>query len=212
MAFSQLLMFLPAAILVALTPGANNLLSMTNGMRLGFVAATISIFGRMAAFTLLIVLVALGLGALLEASEVAFTVIKWVGVAYLVYLGVSLWHSAGHDQSSNPHQASPERRALSYSQLARHEFFVAITNPKSLVVFTAFLPQFIDPTAGFASQLFFLGAIYLVIEYAAASCYALAGATIGRADVRPHRMRWIQRGMGGTMLGAAAMLAMSERK
>src|SRR5690242_11146040 len=89
----QWVVFLPAAVLVAASPGANNLLALTNGMRGGLAPAVAALAGRLAAFVIMILLVAAGLGALLAASEVAFTAIKWAGVAYLLWLGVRLWRS-----------------------------------------------------------------------------------------------------------------------
>jgi len=86
-------LFLPAAILVAASPGAGNFLALTNGLRGGLGLAVTALIGRFAAFALMIVMVMLGVGALLATSAVAFSVLKWAGVAYLVWLGLRLWRS-----------------------------------------------------------------------------------------------------------------------
>src|SRR3954452_12874585 len=158
-------MFLPPAALVAASPGANNLLAMTNGMRSGLAPGVAVLAGRLAAFSLMILLVAAGLGALLAASEAAFTAIKWAGVAYLIWLCVRLWRSGDLPAAADAGSA-PSRG------LATREFWVGLTNPKAMLLFTAFLPQFADPARALTGQLITLGAIYLAVEFAAASGYA----------------------------------------
>lgn len=206
MTLDQLALFLPAAALVAASPGANNLLSLTHGIRAGFGRTVASLGGRFAAFTLLIAAVAVGLGALLEASAVAFAIVKWVGVAYLVWLGIRLWRSReldlGHDE---------DREGTGVLALARREFVVALTNPKAALLFTAFLPQFVAPGTPFAPQLALLGALYIATEFVAACGYALAGATVRRVEITPARAVAINRTTGGMMLGAAALLATTKR-
>lgn len=91
MTLSQLSLFIPAAMLVALSPGANNLLAFANGSRQGVKLAIIALLGRCLAFVLMIGMVIVGLGALLEASELAFQIVKWAGVAYLSYLGMKMF-------------------------------------------------------------------------------------------------------------------------
>ncbi|WP_163507317.1 LysE family translocator [Fodinicola acaciae] len=88
MSWHSILVFPPAAVLVALTPGANNLLALSNGMRSGSRAAVGGLLGRLAAFAVLLTLAVAGLEALLAASRVAFEVVRWLGVGYLVYLGI----------------------------------------------------------------------------------------------------------------------------
>jgi threonine/homoserine/homoserine lactone efflux protein len=90
MTFEQILLFLPAAAVVAASPGANNLLAFANGSRHGLLPSVIALFERCLAFAFMIAIVIAGLGALLEASETAFYVIKWAGVVYLVYLGLTM--------------------------------------------------------------------------------------------------------------------------
>jgi len=99
MTLAQLLLFLPAAALVAASPGANNLLAFANGSRHGFLLAVVALLGRCSAFALLIAMVIGGLGALLEASEATFQAIKWGGVLYLIYLGIQMMRSKGDTQA-----------------------------------------------------------------------------------------------------------------
>lgn len=204
MTLAQLALFVPAALLVAASPGANNLLSLTHGIKAGFGRTVVSLAGRFSAFALMIAAVALGLGAILEASELAFSAIKWIGVAYLAYLGVKLWRAKELDVGGG--EASGTASAL-----ARREFTVALTNPKATLLFTAFLPQFVVPGTGFAGQLVLLGALYIALEFCAACGYALTGSVLRHFEMTPRRAVLINRTTGGMMLGAAALLATTRR-
>ena len=198
----QLLFFAPAAFIVAMTPGPSNFLGLSNGARLGLIPAWQALCGRIAAFAIMIAMVAVGLGAVLAASELAFSIIKWVGVAYLLYLGVRLLRSAGRTEVE-------EMRGSGW-QLARKEFLVAITNPKAVLIFTAFLPQFVERGLDPMTQLFWLGAVYLVAEWLAASVYILAGRLMHMASAGASRTRIMNRVSGGLMLAAAGLLASSR--
>ncbi len=200
------LAFLPAALLVAASPGANNLLALANGMRSGLAAASAALVGRLAAFATMIALVILGLGAVLAASEIAFAAIKWVGVAYLVWLGVGLWRS-----DDLPLASAPGTAPAPVTRLAVREFWVGLTNPKAVLLFTAFLPQFIDPAGPWAAQFLPLGLAYLAVEAAAASGYALAGSRIRALRLGAVGARRVKRCAGGMMLAAAAWLATAKR-
>ncbi len=201
-----LALFLPAAALVAASPGANNLLSLTHGIEVGLPLTVASLVGRFAAFALLIALVALGLGALLETSELTFRAVKWAGVAYLAWVGVRLWRSCEIAPIAVDGGAGASALVL-----ARREFLVAITNPKAMLLFTAFLPQFAVPGEPFAPQLAALGALYIAVELVAACGYAALGASVRRIEITPFRARLINRTTGVMMLGAAALLATTKR-
>jgi threonine/homoserine/homoserine lactone efflux protein len=132
--------FVAAAVLLCLSPGANNLMALTNGLRYGVVASLVAVGGRLAAFAVMIAIAAVGLGAVLAASELAFQVVKWAGVAYLVYLGIRALRAPAAT-ALDPAVAA---KAQSLSALARKEFLVAIGNPKAILIFTAVFPQFLE--------------------------------------------------------------------
>ncbi|WP_119166183.1 LysE family translocator [Algihabitans albus] len=213
MTWDQLLLFLPAAALVAASPGANNLLSLVNGARAGLRATVFSLLGRLTAFAILIAAVAMGLGAVLAASELAFVIVKWLGVAYLTYLGLKLWTSRQLDLGETEVEASQGgiRTPGRTWNLARKEFLVAMTNPKAILLFTAFLPQFVVPEAPASTQLLWLGALYIPVEFCAACLYATAGSSVRRLRLTAARLRLLNRVAGGMMLAAAALLASSRR-
>lgn len=208
MTLAQILLFLPAAAIVAASPGANNLLAFANGSRQGFLAAAIALLGRCLAFTLMIAVVIAGLGAVLEASETAFQVVKWAGVLYLAYLGVTMM--IGSDDGGRAGGTVAMRGACA---LARREFMVAMTNPKAVLLFTAFVPQFVTPggESSFTVQMIVLGAIYIAVECVAAMGWALAGHLVRSLQPSAERMLLINRATGALMLGAAAMMAGTRR-
>lgn len=196
----QFLLFLPAAVLVAMSPGAGNFLAFHHGLHWGWRRAVRALLGRCAAFAVMMAAVVIGLGVLLAASAVAFTILKWAGVAYLLFLAVRLWHS-------DLVPAVRERAAGRAASLARREFVVAITNPKAMLLFTAFLPQFARSGRPAATDLAILGGAYILVEFAAASGYAFAGSRVGALRLAPGGARVINRISASCMAAAAGWLA-----
>lgn len=206
LSLAHLAFFVPAAVLVAATPGANNMLSLVNGIRAGAGRTMLSLFGRMAAFALLLAGVSLGLGTLFETSALIFGVVKWAGVAYLAWMAIGMIRR-GSLGLAEAQQAAPRSTA----RMARHEFLVAIGNPKAILLFTAFLPQFVLSGADFAAQLWALGLVYLTIEFTVASLYAATGARMGRIVTTPGREILAARISGVILLAMAGLLATARR-
>ncbi|AZZ99135.1 LysE family translocator [Pseudoalteromonas sp. R3] len=191
----QLLLFIPACFALNMAPGPNNLLSMNNARCYGFRTAVIAGGGRIAAFAIMIALVASGLAVVLYASETLFFTIKVAGAAYLLWLAIALWRS----------EASPLAEVgLSKSRLGlvRQEFLLAAGNPKAILIFTAFLPQFVDSKGSVREQLFSLGCTFLVLELCAISIYALFGLYLRQWFSKPHMVKRFNR-------ACAAFLAVS---
>ncbi|MEV4149026.1 LysE family translocator [Amycolatopsis sp. NPDC049691] len=205
---SWLLVFFGASVLIALTPGANNLLGLHHGMTHGVRRGLAGLAGRLAAFTLLITAVAAGLGQLLAASETALTIIKWAGAAYLLYLGLRLLWSTFRGKTDVPES---DTRPASAWRVTCKEFGVAITNPKAILIFTAFVPQFIDAGHGpFPAQIALLGAVYLLAEFLAGSVYVGAGACLKTIKLTRRTRRNVDRGTGVVLVGLAGVLATSN--
>ncbi|MEV6645207.1 LysE family translocator [Amycolatopsis sp. NPDC051371] len=204
-----LLVFFGASVLIALTPGANNLLGLHHGMTHGVRRGLAGLAGRLTAFTLLITAVAAGLGQLLAASETALTIIKWAGAAYLLYLGVRiLWSTIRHKDDETG--TAPKAEPATAWRVARKEFGVAITNPKAILIFTAFVPQFIDAGHGpFSAQIALLGAVYLLAEFLAGSVYVGVGAAVKSIELTRRARRNVDRGTGVVLVGLAGVLATS---
>jgi threonine/homoserine/homoserine lactone efflux protein len=207
MSLSTYLLFLPACFAINMAFGPNNLLSVTNGARHGVSPAVIAASGRLVAFALMIAVAGLGMGAVLVASELAFDVIKYIGAAYLVWIGIRLLRAPAPeaDMPSRDAAAAPSLRAL-----ARQEFTVAAGNPKAILVFTAFFPQFVVPGA-YASSYVLLGVTFLVFELVAIALYALLGARMRRLANGSRAMRWFNKVSGSMMVGFGLLLALTRR-
>ncbi|MEG3692033.1 LysE family translocator [Vibrio coralliirubri] len=164
----KLLLFIPACFALNMTPGPNNLLSMNNARCYGFHAAFVAGLGRILAFSGMIALAASGLAVVLYTSETLFFLIKLFGAMYLLWIAFNLWRS----------QASPVadiERNKNWFGLVKQEFALAAGNPKAILIFTAFLPQFVDVSANVNTQFFVLGSTFLVLEMLAISIYAAFG-------------------------------------
>ncbi|TKE88658.1 LysE family translocator [Vibrio sp. F12] len=164
----KLLLFIPACFALNMTPGPNNLLSMNNARCYGFQAALVAGLGRILAFSGMIALAASGLAVVLYTSETLFFLIKLFGAMYLLWIAFNLWRS----------QASPVadiERNKNWFGLVKQEFALAAGNPKAILIFTAFLPQFVDVSANVNTQFFVLGSTFLVLEMLAISIYAAFG-------------------------------------
>ena len=207
MSFESWLVFVVAAMLISLSPGANNLLALTNGLRFGAGRSLAAVGGRIGAFAVMIVIAALGLGAVLAASELAFQVIKWAGVAYLVYLGLRALTAP----AAAPNDPGGMARAhQSVAVMARREFLVALGNPKAILVFTAVFPQFVVPGEPALPQFLVIGLTFLGTEVLAAFAYVLSGKVF--APLLRDRAALVNRITGGLLLAAAGLLASASRR
>ena len=179
MALDTWLIYLVAAIGLSLSPGPNGLLALTHGALHGRRKTLWTIFGGSVGFAALIALSMFGIGALLQASLVWLTVLKWVGGAYLVWLGVQVWRSP--PIGVELHVDGGERRGWS---LFRQGLLSAATNPKGILFFAAFLPQFIDPARSLWLQFAIMAGTFAGIEVVTE--FVIASTA--------HRIRpWLQR-------------------
>jgi threonine/homoserine/homoserine lactone efflux protein len=206
MSFETLLIFIPACFALNMAPGPNNLLSVANAARYGFWTASVAGVGRLVAFAGMIALAATGLAYVLQASEYLFHAIKVVGAAYLFYLAFQLW-SATPGQSRGAVTFSPQGPL----SLAGQEFFVALGNPKAILIFTAFLPQFIDLKLPTAPQFATLGALFLVLEWMAVAAYAFFGSRLHGSLSHPRRLR-VFNCLCGVLLGISGIGLLFARR
>jgi threonine/homoserine/homoserine lactone efflux protein len=208
--------FVPAALGISLIPGANQLLGMRNAYRVGATTALIAVGGRLLAFTMMITLVAFGLGAVLIQSEQAFIFIKWAGVGFLFYLGIQALRRSWRPRAevlpevAGTTVAVPEG-SRTLRVLAFEEFLVAATNPKAVLLFAALLPQFVSGPGPITLGLLAAGAGYLLIEALVAGLYALVGARLGRKAKSDRTERLMDRTIGICLVGFAAALGVSQR-
>jgi threonine/homoserine/homoserine lactone efflux protein len=207
MSFETWIVYLAAAVGLSLTPGPNGLLALTHGARFGAARASFTVLGGVTGFLVLIAASLAGLGALLAASEQAFTVAKWLGAAYLVWLGMRLWNAPPPSVEAAREAADHADRRR--SRLFAQGFLVAVSNPKALVFFAAFLPQFMLPHASYWLQLAVLGGTFVVVEF----LYELmvAGFAQRLAPWLARHGRWFNRVTGCTFVGIGALLATARR-
>ena len=201
------LLYLVASVGLSLTPGPNGLLALTQGACFGLRRSVGTVLGGAAGFLLLIAASLAGLGALLAASEQAFTVAKWIGAAYLVYLGIKVWRSPAAIVAVGPGAA--DAGGARPSDLFRQGFLVAVSNPKALVFFAAFLPQFIVPGLPYWLQLAVLGGTFVVVEILYE--LMLAGLAQRIAPWLTRHGRLFNRIAGGTFVGMGVVLAGAHR-
>ena len=205
----SLLAFAAASAILIAIPGPSVLFVISRSLAHGRVGGLLSVVGNTAGVGVQIIAVALGVGALLAASEVAFTIVKFVGAAYLVYLGIQTIRHRKEKGSAEKEQPRRSTRRLLLESLV-----VGITNPKVAVFMVAVLPQFVDYSAGSVPlQLLTLGGTFLLIGLVFDGTWALAAGSgrdwFARSPKRVERLR----ATGGVMMiGLGGVLAASGVK
>lgn len=203
---TTLLLFALVALVTIATPGPTVLLALTNGTRYGVRRSLPGMLGAVVSDFVLVGAVALGLGALLAASEFWFSVLKWVGAAYLAWLGLRLLRSrGGFDAPQDAGAAGRGSRAIFMKS-----FMVAVTNPKGYLFCSALLPQFIDPGAAQAPQYVALALVFAGMDFSVMLAYAFIGARAVRL-LKASAIKWIDRVCGGALLALAGSLAFYRR-
>ncbi|HZU40956.1 MAG TPA: LysE family translocator [Solirubrobacteraceae bacterium] len=211
LATSRLLPFLVTVYVLILIPGPSVLFVISRGVALGRRAALATVLGNTSGLVLQLALVVVGLGSILASSETAYTVIKLIGAAYLIILGLR----SIRDRRQLAAALSLERTApRPLATIVREGFIVGATNPKGLLIFTAVLPQFVDRSLGHPTlQLATLGLLCAVIAVISDGCWALASGTarawLGRS---PRRLESMSVAGGVTMALLGVGLAISGRR
>lgn len=208
MTLDTLLLYLAASIVLAITPGPTMLLALSNGIAGGMRAAVWGIVGASVGAAILITVVALGLGSLLAASEWLFNALRVAGVAYLVWLGIKMWRNQPVDIRAA--LAASPADVLSGRIAFLRSLTVALSNPKTLLFFAAFLPQFIDTASPQGPQYLVLGAVFIGIDTCIMLGYAAAGTQAVRWLSR-RGLRMLNRGCAAGMWLLAATLALWRR-
>lgn len=195
-----------ATIILSLSPGPGVFSSISSGLHHGFRLGLWNGVGMQAANMILVGIVSLGLGAILLASETLFALVKWLGVAYLVYLGVVTWRAPARGFQDNPHDEAQTAR-----DVFLRGFFVNITNPKGIIFFAAILPQFIDVARPQLQQYAILAATTFAVDLVVMMGYTALAAKVLRLMRDPGQLRWVNRGLGGAFVAAGVALASFRR-
>jgi threonine/homoserine/homoserine lactone efflux protein len=207
MSLEHWLAFAAATTILLIIPGPTVLLIASYALGHGRRAASASVAGvALGDFTSMTGSM-LGLGVILAASAMLFTALQWAGACYLVYLGIRLWRAPVADPGAGP-AAAPETGSR---RIFLHLYAVTALNPKGIVFFVAFLPQFLDTTAPILPQLAIFEATFLTLAAVNASVYALMATAARRTIRRPAVQRAVTR-VGGSLLMGAGVAAAAWRR
>lgn len=209
MSIQTWLLFVTTVFFLSATPGPNMLLALSHGMRFGARRAIATGIGTVAALVLLQGISLAGLGAVLAASETAFQVVKWGGVAYLFVLGLKTWRTAPTTEigAAAPSGGLPPPAW----RLGTQAFIVCFSNPKAIMFMVALFPQFLDTAAPLGPQLAVLTATFAVCEFVWIMAYAIGGGRLLPLLRRAGFGRMVNRLSGGLLIGAGALLATVRR-
>lgn len=207
MSWDTYLIFLVTTAVVCLTPGPAALLVVAQGISNGFRRSYWAIAGIALANSIYFALSATGIAALIVASGTLFNVIKWVGVAYLFYLGIAAMRS----KSSALTVTGDARQAIGGKRAFWQAVVVELSNPKALLYFVALLPQFINPAEPLGMQMLIFGITCVGLDIVAYSLYGWLGSKTQRFTTNARFVKTSNRASGGLLIAAGAMMATVKR-
>ncbi|ACZ78690.1 homoserine/homoserine lactone efflux protein [Dickeya zeae] len=199
------LTYLLTTLILSLSPGSGAINTMSTSISHGYRGAVASIAGLQLGLTIHIVLVGIGLGALLSQSVLAFDALKWLGAAYLIWLGIQQWRSAGSLDLQTLANSMPRRR------LFKRAILVNLTNPKSIVFLAALFPQFIIPHQPQAMQYLVLGVTTVVVDVIVMIGYATLARRIALWLKGPRQLKQLNRTFGSLFILVGALLATARK-
>ncbi|AJC68014.1 MULTISPECIES: homoserine/homoserine lactone efflux protein [Dickeya] len=199
------LTYLLTTLILSLSPGSGAINTMSTSISHGYRGAVASIAGLQLGLTIHIVLVGIGLGALLSQSVLAFDALKWLGAAYLIWLGIQQWRSAGSLDLQTLANSMPRRR------LFKRAILVNLTNPKSIVFLAALFPQFIIPHQPQAMQYLVLGVTTVVVDVVVMIGYATLARRIAQWLKGPRQLKQLNRTFGSLFILVGALLATARK-
>lgn len=205
MSWAMLSVFIPTFFFVSVTPGMCMTLAMTMGMSIGVRRSLWMMAGELTGVGLVASLSAFGVAALLLNYPTVFTVFKYAGGAYLLYVGIQMWRSRGKMAL----KTEEDCRRASIAELMSQGFITAIANPKGWAFFVALLPPFLNPDLPLTSQLVSLIAIILTLEFSCLLIYASGGRTLRSLLMKSGNVRIMNRIAGSLMIGVGVWLALS---
>ncbi|QTF10628.1 homoserine/homoserine lactone efflux protein [Brenneria izadpanahii] len=205
MTFDWWLTYLLTTLILSLSPGSGAINTMSTGISHGYRGTIASITGLQIGLAVHIVLVGIGLGALLSQSLLIFDLLKWLGAAYLIWLGIQQWRSAGSLDMNALASAMPRRKLL------KRAILVNLTNPKSIVFLAALFPQFIIPHQPQAAQYLVLGATTIAVDIIVMIGYATLAKRISGWLKGARQMRILNRIFGSLFILVGALLATARK-
>ena len=207
MELSTWLTFFAASWAISISPGPGAIASMSAGLNHGFKYSYVTIFGLVLGIWTQLAVVGVGLGALIAASATAFTVVKWLGVGYLVWLGVAQWRAPARPMVA----ASDSGEVVTQRSLILKAWMINVVNPKGTVFLLAVVPQFINLSQPLTTQYLIIGATLAFTDMVVMSGYtALASRVLG-ALKEPSHIRAMNRTFGSLFIVAGSLLALFKR-
>ncbi len=211
--------YLFASIVIAVSPGSGAVLAMSQGLNRGLRRSSVTIAGLQAGLVVVLLIAGAGVGSLLLASEVAFTVVKTLGAAYLIWIGLAQWRSAaatpkagaelvGTDMTASPSSSSPKGDAR--RQFIKG-FLTNVTNPKGIVFMVAVLPQFLTPERPLWLQLLVLTVTTVAVDTTVMHGYAFAASRLQKLFSNAKALRAQNRIFGGLLMAVGAGLFFVKR-
>jgi homoserine/homoserine lactone efflux protein len=207
MDFSVWLTFFAASWAISISPGAGAVAAMTAGLQHGFARGYCLTFGLVLGLWSLLLLVGVGLGALIVASSTAFAVVKWLGVAYLLWLGITQWRAPAIGLQAQTDGAATASR---WSIVARG-WMLNTLNPKPTLFMLAVVPQFLDPARPLVPQYLVIAATLAFTDLVINAGYTAFASRALAALRTPRQMRWVNRVFGSLFIALATVLATVKR-
>jgi len=199
--------FIIAVIVLVLTPGPSVLLGVSHSLGFGWRRVLFTAMGDVSANVIQMALAATGLGLILATSATAFSILKIIGIIYLVWLGIKTIRSTTKFQIEAAEKLSRKSNMWHF----RQGFVVAITSPKAIAFFAAFFPQFIDPIQPLLPQFTLMAASFVILDYSTVVAYAFIAQRAGTSLAKRGAGHWINKISGGTLLVSAALLATIQK-
>lgn len=207
MDFSLWLTFFAAAWLISLSPGAGAVAAMSAGVNHGFARGYVMSFGLVLGIWTQVLVVGLGLGALIAASAIGFTLVKWLGVAYLVWLGIKQWRAPAVAMVSD----AAEAVAVAPRTLVLRGWMINAVNPKGTVFLLAVVPQFLDLARPLGGQYLVIAATLAFTDLIVMAGYTALASRMLRLLKSPRQIAVLNRSFGGLFVAAGVLLAMFKR-
>lgn len=196
---------------IALSPGSGAVLSMTHGLAYGVRAASATVLGLQLGLAVILLVAGAGVGAVLVASATAFTVVKVVGAAYLIWLGIKQWRAPVQGPTPSDEARPAKAGVPSLRERLALGFFTNVTNPKGIVFMVAVLPQFIDPTKPLWLQLLILLVTTISVDLVVMHGYAFLASRLQRWLATARARRAQNRVFGGVLMLMGASLMLVKR-
>jgi len=197
-----------AVLVLTASPGPSSLLCMTKGVRFGMRKGLYTALGSLSAITIILSLSFTGLGVIIASSELIFTLIKWLGAGYLIYLGIKSFTSK---QETYEASRADIHQGPTWRSHYLNGFIVGASNPKAIVFFTALFPQFIDPSANLFNQYLVFASTFVVMELSWLMFYTYLGAKSSRWLLAEGRAKLFNRLTGGVFVSAGALLSTASK-